>query len=156
MKRLQKGDKAPVFKLQNQKGEWVSLSDYKGKVVALAIYVKNGSKGCVMDLEDLQSHLKELNSNNIEVVALTKTKVESQAAFAEKHGFQFPLLADVEGNVIKEYGAFGLKKTSKGMKDGILRTTVTIDEKGVVIQTIFPVDVHNSAQQILEVIQSSK
>ncbi len=150
MKKLVVGDKAPDFSGEDQNGKQIKLSDFKGKKLALLIYVSDGSKGCVMDLEDIQAHLKELNKNGIQVVGVSKNSLDSHKRFAEKHGFEFSLLSDHDLNIIKAYGAFGPKKTSKGMKDGVLRTNILIDENGKIESVIFPVDIHNAAGQILE------
>ncbi len=61
MKKLKKGDLAPDFSGEDQNGKHIALSDFKGKKVALLIYVSDGSKGCVMDLENIQAHLEELH-----------------------------------------------------------------------------------------------
>ncbi len=80
--------------------------------------------------------------------------MDSHKRFAEKHGFKFSLLSDHDLNIIKTYGAFGPKKTSKGTKEGVLRTNILIDEKGIIESIIFPVDIHNASNQILEQLKS--
>jgi thioredoxin-dependent peroxiredoxin len=43
--QLKPGDKAPDFKLAGQKGEQVSLSDFRGLKVLLYFYPKAGTSG---------------------------------------------------------------------------------------------------------------
>jgi peroxiredoxin Q/BCP len=40
------GTAAPDFKLQDQKGQWHTLSQYKGKWVVLYFYPKDETPGC--------------------------------------------------------------------------------------------------------------
>ncbi len=42
---LEVGSKAPDFTLQNQNGEKVSLSDYRGKNIILYFYPKDNTPG---------------------------------------------------------------------------------------------------------------
>lgn len=55
-----------------------------------------------------------------------------QKMFAEKHGFQYPLLCDEEKNVLRAYHAWGKKKLYGREYDGIKRISYLIDEKGVI------------------------
>lgn len=43
---LQKGSKAPLFTLQDQNGNSVSLSDFLGKRVVLYFYPRDNTPGC--------------------------------------------------------------------------------------------------------------
>lgn len=45
MTRLQPGDAAPAFTLPDQRGEPVSLSDYKGRKVLVYFYPKADTPG---------------------------------------------------------------------------------------------------------------
>lgn len=45
MAQLKIGDKAPDFKLQDQHGQTVKLSDYKGKKLLLYFYPKANTSG---------------------------------------------------------------------------------------------------------------
>ena len=43
---LKTGDKAPLFTLKDEKGNEVSLSDFKGHKVVLYFYPKDNTPGC--------------------------------------------------------------------------------------------------------------
>ena len=43
---LEEGKNAPDFKLKNQNGETVKLSDQRGKKIALYFYPKDDTPGC--------------------------------------------------------------------------------------------------------------
>ncbi len=53
---LKEGDKAPNFKAINEKGELVSLSDFKGKKLVLYFYPKDDTPGCTAEACDLRDN----------------------------------------------------------------------------------------------------
>jgi len=56
--------------------------------------------------------------------------------FAEKYALSFPLLSDEKKDVIKSYGVWKEKSMYGRKYFGIERTTIVIDEQGIV-QHIF-------------------
>jgi peroxiredoxin Q/BCP len=71
------------------------------------------------------------------VLGVSKDSVESHCKFIAKHGLNFDLLSDADGKVIEKYGAWGEKNMYGKKSMGIIRTTIVIDEKGVV-RKVFP------------------
>lgn len=82
-----------------------------------------------------------LEKANINVVAVSYDPVEAQASFAEKAKITFPLLADVDSKVIKQFGIYN--DSAKGVYKGISISgvphpgTFLVDEKGIVRGKIF-------------------
>ena len=61
---------------------------------------------------------------------MSADSVKRQKNFAEKQGFQFRLLSDPDKEVIRYYGAIGMKKMYGREYEGILRIAYLIDEQG--------------------------
>ena len=61
---------------------------------------------------------------------MSADSIKRQKNFAEKQEFQFQLLSDPEKEVIRSYGAIGIKKMYGREYEGILRVAYLIDEKG--------------------------
>ncbi|MBL7808085.1 MAG: redoxin domain-containing protein, partial [Saprospiraceae bacterium] len=49
MSHLKEGDLAPAFSALNEKGQTVSLADYKGKKLVLYFYPKDDTPGCTAE-----------------------------------------------------------------------------------------------------------
>ena len=109
-KRLEIGDQAPAFTLPNDSGETTSLADYQGKRVLVYFYPRANTPGCTTEACDFRDSLAQLNDLGIEVVGISPDTVDKLVAFREKNNLTFPLLADPDKNVLKEWGAFGEKK----------------------------------------------
>ncbi|UKJ09143.1 TlpA family protein disulfide reductase [Solitalea lacus] len=58
--KLKPGNSAPVFTLKNEKGQTVSLSDFKGK----AVYIDFWGVGCPPCVSDIKNHVPALHENN--------------------------------------------------------------------------------------------
>lgn len=128
--RLSEGEPAPDFTLTNDKGEKVSLSDFRGRKVIVYFYPKADTPGCTTEACDFRDSLSELNNQNIDVVGISPDKVEALAKFREKYELTFPLLSDEDKSVMTAYGAFGEKKNYGKVVQGVIRSTFVVDEEG--------------------------
>ena len=149
---IEEGKKAPAFSLEASTGSKVSLSDFAGKRLVLYIYPKDDTPGCTTEAKEFGAARARLAKLSAAVVGMSKDSVERHCKFAEKHGFDFPLLSDPDGTVIEKYGAWGEKNMYGKKSMGIVRTTVVIDERGIV-RKIFPkVRVAGHVEKVLELL----
>ena len=130
MTRLEPGDKAPNFKLLDDHGNKVKLSDFKGQRVVLYAYPAAMTPGCTTQACDFRDSLDSLKAAGIAVLGISPDKPEKLAKFRDRDGLTFPLLSDPDKEVLIAYGAFG-EKTMYGKKiTGVIRSTFVIDAKG--------------------------
>lgn len=134
---LAEGAKAPAFKLKNDEGVIVSLSDFIGKKVVLYFYPKDNTPGCTTEACDFRDNIKSLRSKGIVVIGVSKDSIESHKKFKEKFELPFMLLADEDKNVLEKYGVWKEKNMYGKKVMGIERTTFIIDEEGKIAK-IFP------------------
>jgi peroxiredoxin len=124
------GEPAPNFKLVNQHGEEVSLSQYRGvSAVALVFYPLSFSGTCTGELCELRDNMNLFQSAGVELIAISVDSKFTQAKFAESEGYEFQLLADFwpHGQITSDYGVF-LEERGHGT-----RGTFLIDTEGEVI-----------------------
>ena len=151
---IKEGNKAPAFRLQASTGETAALSDYKDKVVVLYFYPRDNTPGCTTEAQEFQAALPALADAGAVVLGVSKDSIASHCKFADKHGLQFPLLSDPEGEVIEKYGAWGEKNMYGKKMQGIIRTTVVIGPDGRV-KKIFPkVRVKGHVDAVLETVRA--
>ncbi|MDX1470592.1 MAG: thioredoxin-dependent thiol peroxidase [Flavobacteriaceae bacterium] len=149
MTTLKAGDPAPKFTSQDQDGNKISLSDYKGKKLVMFFYPKADTPGCTAEACNLNDNLDKLNSEGYEILGVSADDQKKQSKFKDKYGFNFPLLADDSKDVVQAYGVWGKKKFMGKTYDGIHRTTFIIDENGIIEEVIQKVDTKNHTEQIL-------
>jgi peroxiredoxin len=125
------GEPAPDFKLNDQDGEEVSLSDYKGRKVLLVFYPLDFSPVCSDQLSIYQEVKPEIAEKGVELVGISVDSAYAHKAFQEKIGIDTTLLADFEpkGEVAKAYGSY---IDGAGIAN---RTLVLVDENGAVAWT---------------------
>ena len=138
-KRLEIGDQAPAFTLPNDSGETTSLADYQGKRVLVYFYPRANTPGCTTEACDFRDSLTQLNDLGIEVVGISPDTVDKLVTFREKNNLTFPLLADPDKNVLKEWGAFGEKKNYGKIVEGVIRSTVRVGTDGTIELALYNV-----------------
>jgi len=143
------GEKAPIFKSTNEKGETISLVDYKGKKLVLYFYPKDDTPGCTAEACDLRDNYARFQNLGYERLGISPDTEKKHSKFIAKYDLLFSLLADTEHIIALDYGVWG-EKTMWGRKYmGINRTTFVISEKGIIEQIIDKVDTKNHASQLI-------
>ena len=129
---LQVGQAAPEFSLLDQDESNHALADYHGKWVVLYFYPKDDTPGCTTQACDLRDNLSDLNQLHTEVLGVSVDSVRSHKKFADKYHLSFPLLADMQKQVVEQYGVWGEKSFMGKHYWGINRTTFVIDPSGII------------------------
>lgn len=124
------GTQAPDFSLQDQNGEAVTLSQFRGKTVVLYFYPKAMTPGCTVQACGIRDSHETYGSKNIVTLAVSPDPFSRLKKFDEKYDLNFTLLSDEDHAVAEAYGAWGLKKFMGKEYMGILRTTFVIDAEG--------------------------
>lgn len=130
--RLNPGDAAPDFTLTTASGESLSLSSLRGKKVIIYFYPKASTPGCTTQACDFRDSLASLQGAGYQVLGVSPDPVAALEKFTAKEELTFPLLSDEDHSVAEAYGAWGEKKNYGRVFEGLIRSTVVIDENGVV------------------------
>ena len=150
MKTLKEGDKVPNFTVNDQEGNPVSLTDYKGHKLVVFFYPKANTPGCTKEACNLRDNYEELKNKGYKLLGVSADSERKQKNFKEKYDFPFPLLADENKEVINAFGVWGPKKFMGREYEGIHRMTFMVDEEGKVERVIAKVKTKDHAAQILE------
>ena len=129
--RLAPGDVAPPFTLPDDTGRTVSLAHFTGRRVVVYFYPTASTPGCTTQACDRDA-LAEFEGAGLAVVGISPDPPEKLARFRAAEGLTFPLLSDPSREVLTAYGAYGEKQLYGKTVTGVIRTTVVVDEQGVV------------------------
>ncbi|MFN2147360.1 MAG: thioredoxin-dependent thiol peroxidase [Anaerolineales bacterium] len=143
------GQKAPDFKVFNDQGEMVSLSDYRGKDIVLYFYPKADTPGCTKEACAFRDDYSAYEKAGVTILGVSPDSVKAQAKFKEKYGLPFSLLADEDHAISNRYGVWGLKKFMGREYEGVFRTTFLIDKEGMIREVFEKVKPAEHSQEIL-------
>lgn len=147
---LQIGNKAPDFNVNDENGQSVRLSDFKGRKVVLYFYPKDMTPGCTAESCNLRDNYKVLQKQGYEVLGVSTDNEKSHRKFIEKEKLPFRLLADVDKKLHAAYGTWVEKSMYGRTYMGTARKTFIINEAGILEDIIEKVDTKNHTSQILK------
>jgi thioredoxin-dependent peroxiredoxin len=151
---LEPGTKAPDFTLPTVDGAEVRLHDLRGKPVVLYFYPRDDTPGCTREACAFRDRKAELGQLGAAVLGVSPDDVASHEKFRDKHGLNFPILADVDHKVADMYGAWREKVRFGKTSMGIERSTFLIDADGVVRKVWKRVQVDGHDEQVLAALRS--
>ena len=137
--RLAPGDTAPDFTLPDADGKPVSLSDYRGRRVIVYFYPAASTPGCTKQACDFRDNLAELGDAGLDVIGISPDEQAKLVKFRDTEGLTFPLLSDVDKEVLTAWGAFGEKQMYGKTITGVIRSTFVIDAQGSVDKALYNV-----------------
>ena len=123
------GDEAPDFTLKDQNNEEFTLSSYRGKQAVLIVFYPLAFTGiCTGELCVVRDDMSAFENDDVQTVSISVDSVYSHKIFAEREGYDFPLLADFwpHGGVAQTYGVFN---EVAGIAN---RGTFLVDRDGIV------------------------
>jgi peroxiredoxin Q/BCP len=153
MEELAEGIKAPDFSGHDQSGKEITLQGLQGRKVIIYFYPKDNTPGCTTESCNLRDNYRQLIKKGFEVIGVSADSEKSHQAFIEKYDLPFNLISDTGKDILRAYGAWGLKKLYGKAYEGILRKTFIIDEQGIILKIIDKVDTKNHTEQILDALE---
>ncbi|MEV6791751.1 thioredoxin-dependent thiol peroxidase [Streptomyces sp. NPDC051320] len=148
--RLQPGDTAPAFTLPDADGKDISLADYLGRKVILYFYPAALTPGCTKQACDFTDNLEFLAGAGYDVIGVSPDKPEKLAKFREKESLKVTLVGDPAKETLTAYGAFGEKKLYGKTVNGVIRSTVVVDEQGTVERAFYNVKATGHVAKIIK------
>ena len=150
------GTTASDFSLLNQRGEKVSLKDYRGtKNVVLYFYPKAMTPGCTVQACGIRDSKAEFAAVDTVVMAVSPDSVDRLVKFEDKQELNFTLLSDEDHKITEEYGAWDLKKFMGREYMGVLRSTFIIGKDGEIKYVMGKVKTKTHHEDVLEWIKEN-
>jgi len=147
---LQPGQQAPDFRLPDQHGHIHTLTDFKGKWLALYFYPKDDTPGCTRQACAFRDDLGKLKALSAEVIGVSVDTIQSHAGFASKFDLPFPLLADATCETAVRYQSL----INLGVVKFARRNTFLIDPTGKIVKVYVAASArHNSSEVISDLEQ---
>ncbi len=107
------GDVAPDFTRPSTQGEFTLSTALKKGAVLLVFYPGDDTPVCTKQLCDYRDNLNVFGGLGVQVIAINPQSESSHQKFADKHHFPFPVVADVDKRVCRDYGALNFLGMAK-------------------------------------------
>ena len=127
---LTTGDALPDMELENQNGEMVRLSDYRGRRLLLFAYPKAATPGCTKQACGFRDRMPRIEAAGAVVVGLSPDKPAALERWREKEGLTYDLLSDPDHELLEALGAWGEKSMYGKKYMGVIRSHWVIDAEG--------------------------
>jgi peroxiredoxin Q/BCP len=124
----------------------LSLKDLRGKNVVLFFFPKAMTKGCTIESCGFRDRVEKFAAQDTVIVGISNDTLDRQEEFTKKESLTFPLLADIDKSVTKEYGAL----SSRGLPS---RYTFVIDKKGVLRKVYTEVNATKDPNEVLQYVK---
>ena len=128
---LQKGDKAPDFKLYNSEKQEVSLSDYAGKNVVILFFPLAFTGVCTAELCEIRDNIASYSKLNAEILAISVDSLFTLEKFKAEQNLPFHLLSDFNKEVSAAYGSL-YENFVLGMKGVSKRSAFVVDTNAII------------------------
>lgn len=150
---IEEGAKFPTFALPDQDGNLVTDESLRGSKVVVYFYPKDDTSGCTKEACGFRDEMPRFEA--VRVIGVSPDSVASHRKFADKHGLNFTLLADVDHTLAEAAGVW-VEKSMYGKKYmGIERTTFLLDEEGRVLKVWRKVKPEGHAAEVLAALGGS-
>ncbi|MCH5599670.1 thioredoxin-dependent thiol peroxidase [Niabella ginsengisoli] len=147
---LKEGQKAPAFSGKDQDGNKISLSQFKGRKIALYFYPQDLTPTCTVQACNLRDNFSLLQKNGIQIIGISPDDMAKHKRFIERNALPFPLIADTNHKILEKYGVWGEKQMFGHKYMGVYRTTFLIDEKGAIKKIFLKPKSKQHAEEIIE------
>jgi peroxiredoxin Q/BCP len=152
MARLEAGDAAPDFSLQDADGSTVSLADLAGSTTVLYFYPKDDTTGCTAEACEFRDLAPDYDAAGARVVGISPDPVASHARFRDKYGLSFTLLSDPGHEVAEAYGVWVEKSMYGRTHMGVERSTFVIGPDGRLTHALYKVRPKGHATSVLDLV----
>lgn len=155
MNTLNAGDKAPLFTLNDQDGNPVSLQEcLKTSKVLVYFYPKAMTPGCIVQAEGIRDSKEILAELNVKVIGISPDPVKKLANFCEKKSLNFSLVSDEDHQVAEQFGVWGEKKFMGKVYDGIHRLSFLVNQDGTIDHLFNKFKTKDHHEKVIEFIKN--
>ena len=151
---IEEGRQVPKFQLEDANGKIIKSSDFKGKKHVIYFYPRDFTPGCTTEADEFSKDYSKFKKAGIEVIGISKDDVSSHRKFCDKMKIHYILLSDIETDVCKKFGVWGLKKFMGREFMGINRSTFLVNEKGEIFKVFPKVKPAGHSKEVLEIFKN--
>lgn len=137
----------------SQPTDSLTLQSFKGKPLVLYFYPRDNTPGCTQQSQDFRDHYAQFEALGAQIVGVSRDTLKSHIKFSEKYDFPFPLIADPEETLCRQFGVMKEKNMYGKKVMGIERSTFLFDAKGKLVESWRKVKVPGHVEEVLAAVE---
>ena len=137
------------FEIESTLGTF-RLADYAGHPVVLYFYPRDNTPGCTTEGQQFRDLYPKFLKAGAVVAGVSRDSLKSHAGFSEKMNFPFPLIADPDEVLCKQFDVIRMKNMYGKQVRGIERSTFVIGRDGALAREWRKVKVEGHAREVLD------
>lgn len=146
--RLEPGDHAPAFELTDDAGEQLSSAALANQKLVIYFYPRAFTPGCTTESCDFRDRHEPFMQAGYRILGVSPDQPEKLAKFREEYELPFSLLSDPDHSMATAFGAWGTKKNYGKEYEGLIRSTIVIDDDGTVEAAWYNVRAKGHAERV--------
>ncbi len=131
----------------------LALSEFKGQPVVVYFYPRDNTPGCTKQGQGFRDHYDDFQATGCEIIGISRDTVTSHDKFAAKHELPFPLLADTDEALCREFDVIKEKNMYGKKVMGIERSTFLFDADGNLVKEWRKVRVPGHVEEVLAAVR---
>jgi peroxiredoxin Q/BCP len=135
-------------------GGELSLTDLRGKPVVVYFYPRDNTPGCTKQGEAFRDHYADFQSLDCQIVGVSRDTLASHEKFSAKFEFPFPLIADTDEVLCKQFDVIKEKNMYGKKVMGVERSTFLYDAGGSLVTEWRKVRVPGHVEAVLKAVQA--
>lgn len=130
MKVVKVGNRAPAFRLKDETGAWVELSEFAGTRVVLFFFPKASTPGCTVEACEFRDLMPRFAAAGVTVLGISPDGWRRQARFKAAQALPYRLLSDPDATACQAYGVWHRKLFWGRHYMGVIRSTFVVGPTG--------------------------
>lgn len=130
-------------------GRELRLEDFRNNPLVLYFYPRDNTPGCTKEGQGFRDLYPEFRKHDCAVVGVSRDSLKTHENFSSKHGFPFPLIADTEEKLCRQFDVIREKNMYGRKVLGIERSTFLIDAGGRIAREWRNVRVPGHVEEVL-------
>jgi peroxiredoxin Q/BCP len=131
----------------------LSLGQLRGNTVVVYFYPRDNTPGCTREGEGFRDHYPAFRKLGCEIVGVSRDTLASHQKFSAKFDLPFPLIADIDETLCRQFDVIKEKNMYGKKVLGIERSTFLFDAKGQLVTEWRKVKVPGHVETVLSAVQ---
>ncbi|RFF29612.1 peroxiredoxin [Wenzhouxiangella sediminis] len=134
-------------------GRAIRLDEFAGKPVVIYFYPRDNTPGCTKEGEAFRDLHDEFAKADCRILGVSRDSLKSHEKFADKYDFPFPLIADPDETLCRQFDVIKEKNMYGKKVMGIERSTFLFDADGKLVREWRKVRVPGHVEEVLDAVR---